>query len=176
MPSGRKAQPVEKRFWSKINKNGSNGCWEWLDKVDFDGYGRFTVGSLVDNTKKCVRAHRFSYELSNGSIPKGLLVCHKCDNRKCVNPDHLFLGTQKDNVNDAIAKNRFVFNTKYLTPDKFCFYSGERNPQAKLSNEDVVEIRNLSASGWSTKSLSHKFNVSTYTITEVVRKKRFRNV
>jgi hypothetical protein len=85
---------AEIRFWSKVNTNGSNGCWEWLG-ASIHGYGQLNV-----NGKKTL-AHRYSWFLKNGSIPKGLLIRHKCRG-KCVNPDHLELGTHQDNANDRI--------------------------------------------------------------------------
>jgi len=92
---------MEERFLTFINKK-ENGCWEWNRYLDKDGYGQFKPNKK-SNPK---RAHRFSYELYVGKIPKGLFVCHKCDNPSCVNPEHLFIGTNKDNVRDMILKNR----------------------------------------------------------------------
>ena len=90
--------PVVERFWSKVRK--SDGCWEWTGSVA-KTYGKFWDG------KRSVRAHRFSWELHNGrEVPAGKCICHHCDNRLCVRPDHLFDGTQKDNVHDARAKGR----------------------------------------------------------------------
>lgn len=81
-----------------------SGCWEWLDSVNIvTGYGQFMKST---SPVKLVTAHRMSWELYRGGIPDGLLVLHKCDNRKCFNPDHLFLGTYKDNAMDKIKKGR----------------------------------------------------------------------
>ncbi len=87
------------RFWSKVRI--TPGCWEWTAAVNHGGYGLFQYTS-----RSCRRAHRVSYELAYGPIPKGMVVMHKCDNPPCVNPDHLELGTMADNNRDKGQKGR----------------------------------------------------------------------
>ena len=85
-------------FWRKVTK--SDGCWEWTGSCGAKGYGQVGVKG------KNLRTHRVSWELTNGKIPEQLIVCHHCDNPKCVRPDHLFLGTNKDNTQDMLSKGR----------------------------------------------------------------------
>lgn len=90
---------VENRFWTKVNVQ--DGCWLWTASRSSKGYGMFWFEGQT------VSAHRFSYELYNGSIPEGMVVRHKCDNPPCVNPDHLELGTQAANERDKIVRGRY---------------------------------------------------------------------
>ena len=96
---------VEERFWSKVKKGAE--CWEWTGAVNKrnKGYGRLDING------KQVRAHRLSYEIHYGPIPKGMEVCHICDNPPCVRPSHLFIGTHKDNMIDAGAKGSLSHHT-----------------------------------------------------------------
>jgi len=108
-------------FWSKVEKG--SGCWIWQGRVSRNGgYGQFVV-----------RAHRLSVELTSGPIPEGLVVLHLCDNPRCVRPDHLRVGTSKENTQDAIAKGRWT----QIPPSAI----GENNPRAKLTSSQVKEIR-----------------------------------
>ena len=93
-----RAPTYEGHFWSLVNK--TPGCWEWIGRFGNAGYGQ------VKRNGKNKGAHRISYELTHGAIPAGLCVLHRCDNRKCVRPDHLFLGTKRDNTRDMIQKGR----------------------------------------------------------------------
>lgn len=92
------------RFWSKVQKGQPDECWLWLGPTCV-GYGNFGISK--NGTTRSVRAHRFIWELENGPIPKGLLVCHRCDVRACANPAHLFLGTHHDNTQDMMQKGRY---------------------------------------------------------------------
>lgn len=91
------------RFWERVDKRGSNDCWNWTGATRGNPKNEYGV---VWNGKKNIAAHRFSYELVNGPIPKGMFACHKCDNTFCVNPKHIFIGTHTDNMRDKIKKGR----------------------------------------------------------------------
>jgi hypothetical protein len=128
VPVGTRAPgSVEDRFWKHVNKDGD--CWLWTAHTKTGkGYGRLGQGGKGG---KYLLAHRVSYELHNGPIPEGLVVMHKCDNPKCVNPAHLMLGTTAENIKDAYAKGR------KLTP----FKQGEAHHIAVLNADIVREIR-----------------------------------
>lgn len=149
-------KPLQDRFWLKVQK--SEGCWEWLGSCNIGGYGTIRV-----NEHSCL-AHRISYELENGPFDTTLCVCHSCDNRKCVRPSHLFLGTYKDNVHDCINKNRR--GTK----------SGEALSFSKLKESDVLEILHLRKEGLTGTELSIMFNISRQTIYEIWEGKRWKHV
>lgn len=93
------------RFWKKVAAPDSAGCWNWTAFLDTDGYGHIRLGGRGTPQRP---AHRVAWQLFNGPVPEGLLICHKCDNPRCVNPSHLFLGTHADNLQDMTDKGRRV--------------------------------------------------------------------
>ena len=117
---------LRERFNEKWIPHPKRGCWVWIAAIETSGYG-----SIGGGNGKVVRAHRASWELHVGEVPEGLCVLHSCDNRRCVNPDHLFLGTKKDNSDDMISKGR----------DRKAPQRGANNGMAKLSQEDIDYIR-----------------------------------
>ncbi len=134
-------------FWKRVKMPSLFECWEWTGGVDGCGYGQ-----LRGNNVKLVKAHRFSYILANGEIPKGMCVLHTCDNPPCCNPDHLFLGTHADNSQDKVNKGR---QSKL---------KGERAGRAKLTDKNVREIRSLIAKGWVYTRIARRFGVGKSTI------------
>lgn len=133
-----------KRFWKNVVK--SKSCWIWIGSVNSHpnkgGYGYMTFGG-----HKKLKAHRLSWELHNGKIPKGICVLHSCDNRKCVKPSHLFLGTQADNMADRLKKGHYPV--------------GEKHPSSKFTESQVREIIRLYRSvGLTAKIVGKMFSTS----------------
>lgn len=134
---------VEERFWRNVEP--SETCWLWTGYIDKLGYGDFRP----EHGGQMMRTHRFVYDRYHGPIPSGLQVCHTCDVRACVRPDHLFLGTLQDNIADMIAKGR------QHHPD----HRGERHPGVKLTTTQVIEIRRLRAQGTSLDEIGLMFGI-----------------
>jgi hypothetical protein len=111
MTYGPKPKPLAERFWAKVDVAGPEDCWVWTAALGSTGYGH--LGGNRRRAQPDYKAHRLSWELHHGPIPEGLSVLHRCDNPPCVNPAHLFLGTQRDNVIDAVQKGRMP-----LWPDR----------------------------------------------------------
>lgn len=142
--------PLAERFWAKVRK--TDGCWWWTGATVASGYGSVGVRSYVTRP-----AHVVAYELATGQvIPRGggLYVCHHCDNRLCVRPGHLFLGTHTDNQRDMVAKGRHQH--------------GERHAQARLTADDVQGIRRRAAEGWSSKTIAAAYGVSRHHVGAII--------
>jgi hypothetical protein len=155
-------ESAKSRFWKKVDRRGQKACWPWLGARDKDGYGVFGVSTKV----KTARAHRVAWQLTNGDLGD-LQVLHDCDVPECCNPNHLFLGTNHDNVRDKMAKGRHVSGMA-TKPERAV--KGERHGNAKLTDEAVREIRRSYVPRKVTlKSLAEKFGVSVNTIHWVVK-------
>jgi hypothetical protein len=154
-------KPVDdtERFWSYVDVNGEDECWEWRAyKNKTGGYGMFTHNGITSF------AHRFAYELTYGKLPDGFCALHKCDNRPCCNPKHLFKGTYRDNNADRQAKGRSVV------------LKGVQHPGATLSEFDVYCIRILYQSGIAVNIISNMYNKNYHTIWNVCKRRSWKHI
>ena len=149
-PPGLSGSELIAVFWSRLNERPS-GCWEWSRAKTADGYGTTDMG------RETILTHRLAWELTHGPIPEGALVCHRCDNPPCCNPEHLFLGTYGDNARDTVAKGRHVVRSK-LTPAQ------------------VREIRTRLADGDTQTAIADTYGVSPRTIGMIATGYRWRSV
>jgi len=148
------------RFEEKFMPEPNTGCWIWTASLNPTGYGQF----MLKNRPSL--ASRVSYELYKTKIPNKMLVCHTCDNRLCVNPDHLFLGTHQDNTNDMMSKGR----------SKNKVFYGESHGNSKLNNEQVLEIRSLHKTGLNYKQIASKFNITSENVGYIVLRKAWKHI
>lgn len=150
-----RSKSLDVRFWQRVNKTDS--CWLWTGSKTARGYGQIAIN------QKPVTTHRLSWELAFGSIPDGMYVCHRCDVRNCVRPDHLFLGTQADNIRDCSEKGRM--------------HIGEANGTAKLNESIVRDIRiKFKESKMSYAELAADFNISLTTAWNIINCKTWKHV
>lgn len=151
----------KEKFESKFIPEPNTGCWLWLGASDKNGRGKLTIN------RKNFNAHRISYEIYKGKIKSGLFVCHSCDTPACVNPEHLWLGTQKDNMRDMGDKKRSKFH-------KGSFF-GSTHGMSKLTEKQVLEIRNRYVRG-NGAILAKEFNVSISSIHLIKKNKIWKHV
>lgn len=163
----RKYTPEERvvAFWSKVNKNGptqphmESPCWEWTAGTCRTGYGK-----VRGSGRMLMTAHRVAYQMASGPIPVGLFACHRCDNRRCVRPDHLFLGTAAENTADMKNKGRMRPNIGILSPS------------AKFSEADVMEVRRMYASGSTPTAIAKQRNMNRETVYSIVYRRAWRHL
>lgn len=152
---------LEQRFWPKVVKAGDDECWLWTGSAGPSGHGALKL------QKKHLGATALSWFLRYGVWPaKGLYVCHRCDNPPCVNPAHLFLGTQRHNMRDCIQKGRFKF---------LAAKTGESNPKAKLTQQRVEEARRRVVAGESIRALAAEYGIANSTLSEAVKGRTWRS-
>jgi hypothetical protein len=146
------------RFWNRVEK--TDACWVWHGGTA-DGYGQLQID------KRYVKAHRYAWAEAFGQVPDGLCVLHRCDNRRCVRPDHLFLGTRSDNNGDRDLKGRAARGIRHgahTHPDAF---RGERHSRAKLTEVEVRAVRRLRLKGMTQVNLAQQFGVSRWLIRSI---------
>ena len=148
---------IKARFWTKVKKTSS--CWLWQGALN-EGYGNFGIDG------QNYRAHRIAWTISRKKKPKNLCVLHKCDNPKCVNPAHLFLGTISDNNIDCALKGRMVIPHP----------KGENHPKAKICEKDVRDIRQFYIDGLSFREIACKYNISRCQTTRIVTRRNWGHV
>lgn len=151
-----KYENAQDAFLARLQPGAENDCWEWDGHINDSGYG------IINYDHSLYRTHRLSWEIHHGPIPDGMFVCHTCDNRKCNNPAHLWLGTHADNQNDKIAKDR--------TP------KGEAAGPAKLKESTVIEIKQMFREGVSRKDLANQFGVNLATIYDIIAGRTWKHI
>jgi predicted XRE-type DNA-binding protein len=138
------------RFWNKVNITSDDECWNWTASTKTNGYGQFKCNNQT------YRTHRFAWMITQGYIPEGLLICHRCDNRLCCNPNHLFVGTHTDNMQDRAIKNR---RSKL-----------RRTHSIKLTDDQIREIRK---SKLKQKDIAKRFDISQGQVSKILNRKRW---
>lgn len=161
---------LDDRFWTKVDKETPNGCWEWTASRNNNGYGLFRPGGLAPKRL----AHRLSWVHHNGPLGDGQYVLHKCDNPKCVNPDHLFVGSKKDNMQDCKAKGRNRYIRPNVPPPR---HVGSDHPRAKMTEDDVAQFRHrLSENQISLRGLARETGLNVKTLSNMRDRITWRNV
>lgn len=168
----RRRKPLAERFWAKVDK--TDGCWLWTGGRSKSGYGVISAGGKDEPD---LGAHRVSWEMHLGPIPPGQFVCHHCDVRHCVRPDHLFLGTGYDNAIDRGAKGRAAVgdaNGARRHPERLA--RGERNVNAKLTEADVRRLRERHGAGVPCYVIAAEEGLDKSTVQRLVRRETWKHV
>lgn len=153
---GYRERPLDQRFWSKVDmSSGPHACWLWTGMQMKNGYGVFMLTKTPNNR---TTAHRAAWLIAKGPIAAGLYVCHRCDNRACVNPAHLFLGTPSENMRDASTKGRLM--------------RGSSHTSSKLTEEQVAEMKRRRAGGALLRDLSRAYGVAESAISRICNGRR----
>lgn len=152
-------KPLSETFWNNVIKTET--CWLWNKTYCRSHYG-ITTKRLPDGSRVGLGAHRRSWEIHFGEIPNGLKVLHKCDVKRCVNPDHLFLGTQKDNMVDKNKKGRQA--------------KGEKNGWSKMTTAKVLKMRKLKAMGLSTLECAERFGLTRSGAYDIISRKNWKHL
>jgi HNH endonuclease len=160
--TGRLATSKTQRFAEKC-KPAESGCINWTGATTRNGYGIFHVGP----GKRMQVAHRFAFESANGPIAAGLDVCHHCDNRRCVNLAHLFSGTRRENMADAVRKGRTSHVPRVM---------GETHPMAVLTEKEVRQMREWHAAGWPKREISNTYGVTFSQVSRIVNLQSWKHV
>lgn len=147
---------LEERFWEKVQKGSIEECWNWTGSYRSDGYGQLNLGKTKEGTGA---SHRLSWKFHFGEIPNKLHVLHSCDNKLCVNPNHLFLGTNADNMADKKKKGLQM--------------KGEEIPTSKLTALQVIQIRELRSKGHSQTKIAKLFGVTQSNVSNIINGKRW---
>ena len=165
MPKKYKRRDLSERFWEKVDKGAADACWEWNASRNADGYGQ--IGTYREDGKHVMRkAHCISYELThNVKLEQGQHILHSCDNPPCVNPNHLRIGTNAENIADKVAKGRQAKQ------------KGIEHGNAKLTDEKVREIRKeYAAGGILQRELAEKYEISQRTVSAIITKKLWKHI
>lgn len=151
---------IERRLLDNLRRSPS-GCWEWSRSRNPAGYGKMGMNWVLYKT------HRIAYTLFCGQIPDGLCVCHHCDNPPCCRPDHLFLGTASDNQRDMVAKGRHGGGAARIPPENRT--RGQRSHFAKLTDADVLAIRDAVKRGDRRDGIARRYGVTRHTVRSIAK-------